>query len=185
MDKSLPLVVIQAQKAARSNPELKSLLKETMMKLSLLDKHERIGFIDAELDHYIALESESSTCQKGCHYCCYHPITVTPEESSALKKHFRKIDQDRLKAQRFHFRDEQPIAYTERACVFLKDGECSVYEDRPIICRLTHVKSLPTDCHLEDGIGEIEHLSVSKAAIIAAAFLLSSTERELLPLSLY
>jgi Fe-S-cluster containining protein len=182
---SLPLVVIQAQKAARSNPELKSLLKETMMKLSLLEKHEIMEFINNELDHYISLESESSTCLKGCHHCCFHPITVTPEESSVLKRHFRKIDQDRLKAQRFHFRDDQPIAYAERACVFLKEGECSVYEDRPVICRLTHVKSLPADCHLEEGVGEIEHLKVSKAAIIATAFLLSSTERELLPLSLY
>ncbi len=181
---SLPYIVIQAQKLARTSPELKGLLKETLMKLSLLEPTERIEFIFREIDYYLSLEAKGSACVKGCHFCCFHPITVTNEEAKVLKKHNKNADLNRLTIQKNHFKNDSLISYNDRACVFLKDGSCSVYEDRPIICRLTHVKSDPADCHLENGVNEIEHLPVSKASIVAAAFLMSSTDREFLPLSL-
>jgi len=64
------------------------------------------------------------TCRPGCHECCVN-LTVFPVEFYAILDDLRlagvtKLDFDR-----------------EASCGYLKDGLCTIYQVRPMICR-TH-----------------------------------------------
>ncbi|MFQ3261690.1 YkgJ family cysteine cluster protein [Reinekea sp.] len=59
-------------------------------------------------------------CVSGCHDCC-GPVTTSSEEMSRLP---RKTEQ------------EQEAALNELNCVHLGPNGCTVYGERPLICRL-------------------------------------------------
>lgn len=94
----------------------------------------------------------------------------------------RPIHQERHQKQQEHFEHNQEINYADRACIYLKDGQCSVYERRPFICRLTHVSSEPESCHYENDKTPIEHLPVTRAALLVGAFYMANPDIELIPL---
>lgn len=59
-------------------------------------------------------------CIPGCHDCC-GPVTTSPEEMARLPR--------KSKA-------EQEIAIADLNCVHLGAQGCTVYSQRPLICRL-------------------------------------------------
>lgn len=63
-------------------------------------------------------------CKPGCHQCCVN-LTVFPVEFYAILEDLRRLDPGELKL------DDQA------SCAFLKQGLCSIYAVRPMICR-TH-----------------------------------------------
>ena len=62
----------------------------------------------------------SFECKKGCHDCC-GPVTTSPEEMSRLPMKTNA---------------EHDAALNELNCVHLCPNGCSVYSERPLICRL-------------------------------------------------
>ena len=179
MKRDLPKVIRDAQLLARTNPELKALLYNTLKSLSALKAGEELKWLREEIDLAIDESSDETKCAKGCHHCCFHPITLSQEEFRSIQE--APISKERLNAQIGHFSADQPISYEDRACIYLKDGQCSVYEERPLICRLTHVSSVPQNCHLEGGEA-ITHLPVTKAALMAGAYYMLHNDLDLIPL---
>jgi hypothetical protein len=59
-------------------------------------------------------------CVPGCHDCC-GPVTTSPEEMARLPRKTRA---------------EQDAAMEELNCVHLGPNGCTVYDERPLICRL-------------------------------------------------
>jgi Fe-S-cluster containining protein len=187
--KRFPLVVTRAQKLAHTNPELKKLLKQSLQKLSELDNTEKLSYVYAKIDELLAAEDLSkATCAKGCHFCCYHPIEVSTLEKKNLRPKIKHADKKRLNYQVNQLLNENIYddwQYSEQACVFLdKSGGCKVYEDRPIICRLTYVLSIADNCHYDNEDQQINHHPVYTAAILALAFLMGEEDGHLLPLAL-
>lgn len=62
----------------------------------------------------------SFACVPGCHDCC-GPVTTSSEEMSRLPRKSAA---------------EQKAALDELNCVHLGPEGCTVYEERPLICRL-------------------------------------------------
>ena len=95
-----------------------------------------------------------------------------------------KVDPElqRFKKQKEHFENQTDIAYQDRACVYLKEGKCSVYDKRPLICRLTHVSSKSENCHFENNQNPIQHLPVTQAALVVGAFYMAHPDVEIMPL---
>ncbi|POA51565.1 MULTISPECIES: YkgJ family cysteine cluster protein [unclassified Pseudomonas] len=62
----------------------------------------------------------SFECVPGCHYCC-GPVTTSPEEMSRLPRKTAA---------------EQDAAMAALDCVHLGPEGCTVYDERPLICRL-------------------------------------------------
>lgn len=58
-------------------------------------------------------------CQKKCQEFC-GPIAMTELEAERIKKRFKSL----------------PVANKNMVCSKLKGGVCSIYELRPLICRL-------------------------------------------------
>ncbi|HEX8596280.1 MAG TPA: YkgJ family cysteine cluster protein [Pseudomonas sp.] len=62
----------------------------------------------------------SFECVPGCHDCC-GPVTTSPEEMARLPRKTAA---------------EQEAAMDELNCVHLGPNGCTVYDERPLICRL-------------------------------------------------
>lgn len=80
------------------------------------------------------IATQSTACKKGCSYCCYQSVSVCELEARAISKLTGRI----YKKPEYTsvFKDRQ--MYRGDPCTFLSNGKCSIYAERPIICR-THV----------------------------------------------
>ena len=83
----------------------------------------------------------SLACGPGCTFCCHLYVEVTPLEVVAL---WSALRDDRHRAQRQQIADltpriaglgPEPRRTARLACPLLADGQCSVYETRPLACR--------------------------------------------------
>jgi Fe-S-cluster containining protein len=89
----------------------------------------------------------SFECVKGCHDCC-GPVTASSEEMSRLP-----VKSDA----------EHDAALNDLSCVHLGPDGCTVYEDRPLICRLfgtTPRMACPNDRRPEEMVDEEVELDV-------------------------
>lgn len=93
---------------------------------------------------------KSISCRRGCSHCCYLEVNITWDEAALL---IALAKNDTIKIDWEHLRQQLPgipnIEYKKRACVFLKDGECSVYDARPNACRKYFVANDPDQCNSE------------------------------------
>ena len=104
-----------------------------------------IGCFESEnpLPHAIA-------CRAGCNFCCYNQVEVTPPEALLIGHHvaqtFSPAEQDGLMnrvVRALNFKSGQTKQQIARLrhklpCPLLRDGKCSVYEVRPLVCRAMH-----------------------------------------------
>ena len=70
--------------------------------------------------HFLRELIPSFECEPGCHDCC-GPVTTSAEEMARLPRKSRA---------------EQDAALERLDCVHLGPNGCTVYQERPMICRL-------------------------------------------------
>lgn len=120
---------------------------------------ERARFVHNVVDEYNKevfahpLLQEFVPCKSGCSACCHTQVSVTADEAALLASHIEaglKINLDRLKIQEKAKNDSAAfykLSYTDRGCVFLNDaGSCTVYKDRPSVCRTNAVVGSASQC---------------------------------------
>jgi Fe-S-cluster containining protein len=71
-------------------------------------------------------------CKKGCSNCCHQQVKLSQLEADAIG--------DRIGRQAVNLRPGHRIRHInaygpETPCSFLLDGSCSIYENRPVVCR--------------------------------------------------
>jgi uncharacterized protein len=80
-------------------------------------------------------------CKPGCSYCCNLRIEATPPDVFILARRLRGLPPDELNDLLSRLRDHSAKATGLRmedfflTCTLLVNGHCSVYEDRPTMCR--------------------------------------------------
>ena len=185
-----PKVVQEAQILSRSDADLKKLLKIHLKEFTLMEPGEKKAKYMYQLieEQLIKTDLSNTSCQKGCHYCCYHPIELTSSEKENIVLQVESANKKRLAYQVDQiFNDDiyENWDYKKQACVFLDEqGGCKIYQDRPLICRLTYVTSNSENCDYRQDTESIAHHPVTKAAIIALAYLMTEQDSHLLPLAL-
>ena len=119
------------------------------------------GFIELELE----LVQLPASCKAGCGACCNQLIPLSGVEVLYLQKVIEGMSRRtrrrvhaafeslRKKAQRMlKTSDDQPATFDQRyfelgvACPFLEKGACSIYPQRPLVCREYSVDSPPHLC---------------------------------------
>lgn len=97
-----------------------------------------MGLMDQEINNMSEKEKLAVSCKRGCSFCCHINVEITEDEGDVIGEHCKNhnipIDKEYLLNQLKI--PELEIAFAENsACVFLKNGECSIYDVRPLICR--------------------------------------------------
>lgn len=93
------------------------------------------------------------SCRKKCSYCCYQAVDLFDMEFELYADMYKSgkilINIEQLKKSENHHTVDDFIK-EPLACVFLKDGLCSIYDVRPISCRKYYVSNDPVHCDMND-----------------------------------
>lgn len=99
-------------------------------------------------------KQQAVSCGNGCAACCNLLVTVSLSEVLGMLAHAGDIDTEELERQRAVVASESTTKSSyfmgRHACVFLRDGLCTVYHARPMVCRTHFVISPASNCN-EDG----------------------------------
>lgn len=92
------------------------------------------------------------SCAQGCSFCCHDQIPLTQFESDYFKHKMKgKVQPDRVLLHNQNKEsDFYKLSFADKQCSLLKDGMCSVYEDRPIVCRLHNSTGDPKLCKIDE-----------------------------------
>ena len=134
------------------------------------------------------LVKELSPCKQGCSACCHTQVSVTSDEADLLVQRIEagvEINLDRLRLQMATKDDSREffkLSYEDRKCIFLDgSGSCSVYEDRPSVCRTNAVLGSAQQCETGDTQGQLRLVKTPKADMAIYAAYLCSKESGSLP----
>lgn len=131
------------------------------------------------IDETISESKHTSTCSKGCSFCCFQRVDISDDEATLIISYSKEIgfeiDLETLKHQQHAKSDiEFSILPTIlKRCVFLdKKGECSIYKHRPSSCRKLVVMSDPKLCDtVSNPNGEIGKIVSLEAEVITSSSL--------------
>ncbi len=176
---------------------------------------ERAKFFHREVDSALKSVIENNfvadkiTCKKGCTHCCYTQVSVTQDEAEMLAEKIIKKSADvdnevksigsilsdgfditklYLQAQSLNSAEKwYRLEFDKRRCVFLNaENFCSVYEDRPAVCRTNYVLSDSQKCSTEDGIEHpVRLVSTTDADMVIVGGFVASVENGALPFMLW
>lgn len=89
------------------------------------------------VDRFKLFLADKATCSKGCSHCCHMDVQITSIEAEMISLPLRIPMQAGRAITTGH----------TSPCPFLSDaGACSVYELRPMACRMFHAFSNPKNC---------------------------------------
>lgn len=85
------------------------------------------GFFEKTLLKY----GNEMKCKEGCSKCCYTDISIFKVESERIKDWFNSKDEEAQKNLKRLWSTQNEA----KACPFLYEEKCSIYDVRPVICR--------------------------------------------------
>jgi len=137
--------------------------------------------------------TRSVSCKIGCSGCCHTPVSVTNEEAQLLAHRVNnglEISTKNLERQALLGNSSASyysLSFQNRKCVFLsEEGACTVYEDRPAVCRTNFVVGNAKQCDTSDGKEKpVRLLTTTKADIAIIAGYRAASSSGLLPFMLY
>ncbi len=137
------------------------------------------------------LVQQFSPCKVGCSGCCHTQVSVTSDEAEVLAERIKEglqINLDRLELQSKVSEESNTfyqLSYSDRRCVFLDDSDaCSIYEDRPSVCRTNAVLGDAQQCLVSGENQQLRLVKTSKADMAIYASFLYSKESGSLPFML-
>lgn len=144
-----------------------------------------------ELNEYIFNDPQIKTlspCTSGCAACCHTQVSVTSDEAELLASRIEdgvRINHDRLLIQTATKNSSSAwyaLSFEERKCVFLDtENKCSVYEDRPSVCRTNAVLGEASQCDTSNGPQPTRLVKTTEADLAIYASYLHSSEGGTLP----
>lgn len=134
------------------NDAIEILARLSLLTLWVRGKNTRkmTNFIHSYVDEVMSEYKDYISCGRGCYYCCRKEVNIFPDEG-ALIKEFGVSGNDE-----------------NDSCLFLSnDGECKVYEVRPVACRNHVTVGSPELC--KAGI-IVENIGDMRIALLISAY---------------
>lgn len=95
---------------------------------------------------------ETSPCKRGCNACCTHNVDITQVEAAMIVNHY-EVPHQGLKAEGV-MHTHHASEFDGMLCPFNKDGECQIYDHRPLVCRVFFSQEkTPDSCYVVGGGG--------------------------------
>lgn len=95
----------------------------------------KLRSLAAELSEVFA---PSTPCKVGCTHCCHIAVAISDLEAEMISKAtgvaMNKVTRSAQEAA--NVRNQMRDDFFGTPCPFLKDNQCSIYEHRPISCRM-------------------------------------------------
>lgn len=118
------------------SPELNKFVESLPQRIDAMNAKTsvKIREVHKTADLIFSEAAKFAVCSKGCSHCCYQAIPIAIYEARYIGEHINKPPielKQRISRDVMSFSDQTP-------CPFLLEGECSIYEHRPLTCR-THV----------------------------------------------
>ena len=88
--------------------------------------------VDAQFEKLFSKHRTHMNCELGCHQCCVPDLTVTRLEADMIRSYLKAYPErvERLK----EIQKQRP--HRGQRCEMLNaDGQCVIYEARPLVCR--------------------------------------------------
>jgi Fe-S-cluster containining protein len=117
--------------------------------------------VDELLDAFLgrtAAEGKPAACRKGCAWCCHQAVFAVTHEFLYLRQFVdnhsegsgqqRFIEMSRAKSDHTMMKYQEEQLTFRFPCPFLLEGACSVYEARPMACRI-YLSSSASACRRE------------------------------------
>lgn len=95
--------------------------------------HETLQTLDQTVSELFDDYRPYTQCKKGCSGCCINGFKIRYVEAVGLLQGFINLSPDT--AVKVLEQIHQPNPMTEGHCPFLVNGGCSVYDNRPALCR--------------------------------------------------
>jgi Fe-S-cluster containining protein len=110
-------------------------LQESRANLGVLDLARQV-----QRDMSAAIDSlptkSRHACAPGCFFCCYLPVDVLAPEAFLIAAHLQRMrSASELTNLLWRLAAHSQHDFGQRACVFLAQGQCSIYDVRPLVCR--------------------------------------------------
>lgn len=116
--------------------------------------------IDGHFEQAVARTPSGFACREGCWGCCRPRFSVFEIEAVGIREALEQIAQtDPELRERLR---EQGRVDALGHCALLVDGRCSVYEQRPVICRSHGLAVAITD---EDGEVGVAHCELNYVGV--------------------
>jgi hypothetical protein len=98
-------------------------------------------------------------CKRGCNHCCHIQVAITRIEAQLLGN---RIGVNPAPMPTPQLRPQDSYNY-KTPCTFLENGECSIYEDRPYVCRAhASLEANEDPCRLTDEQGHDRNGKISR-----------------------
>ena len=97
----------------------------------------KLFWLRAASSDFVNAYAPHSACKVGCNHCCHIPIVIAETEAVSIGKAIGlKPENLKLEPGSAKISDlEKRFEGYEKPCPFLKDGACSIYDNRPLACR--------------------------------------------------
>jgi hypothetical protein len=86
-------------------------------------------------DEMMAFNGKNVACKRGCSHCCHIAVAVHPAEADVIGKRIGRVPRKdvtlRSNFKGFDYGYHNP-------CTFLMNGQCSIYANRPLACRVQY-----------------------------------------------
>lgn len=76
-------------------------------------------------------------CKSGCAQCCHVELSIFESEAALVIQWVQQLGEESKKQllEALHSPEQTTEFQKKKACVFLRNNQCTIYEARPIICR--------------------------------------------------
>jgi uncharacterized protein len=113
-------------------------------------------------DHTAEAKAPNIACKRGCSHCCHTPVPIHPIEARLIGDAIKREPIAPASLVPKSDAESAAMASYNNPCGFLKDNECSIYEHRPLTCRVHY--SLDEDdllCRLTDAPINVPYMDMT------------------------
>lgn len=113
------------------------------------------GRVDRHFDEALRRTPAQFACRAGCDRCCHQRFSVFEVEAAPIRSALAALERSDP-GLRQRIRDQGADRSSTR-CALLVDGQCSVYAQRPLICRSHGLPVAVADPDDPDGPLRVDH----------------------------